>query len=65
MKLFFWINKYFTFVYEKILNSEKIKEYDSVLNDKNLLNIYNETKHKLMKEENLSLMKDAFEEFIE
>ena len=35
------------------------------MNDKNLLNIYNETKHKLMKEENLSLMKDAFEEFIE
>jgi hypothetical protein len=35
------------------------------LNDKNLLNIYNESKHKLMKEENLSLMKDAFEEFIE
>lgn len=35
------------------------------MNDKNLLYIYNETKHKLMKEENLSLMKDAFEEFIE
>ena len=35
------------------------------MNDKNLIYIYNETKHKLMKEENLSLMKDAFEEFIE
>ena len=55
------------FNFNDIINSEKINEYDSILNDKNILYIYNESKNQLknIKNENLPLMEEAFEEFIE
>ena len=60
-------NVFDDFNFNDIINSEKINEYDSILNDKNILYIYNESKNQLknIKNENLPLMEEAFEEFIE
>ena len=60
-------NVFDDFNFNDIINSEKINEYDSILNDKNILYIYNESKNQLknIKNENLPLMEEAFEEIIE
>ena len=52
--------------YNDIINSNKISEFDFILNNKNISNIYNETQYKLkeIQDENIPLLSESFELFI-
>ena len=52
--------------YDNIINKDKINEFDLILNDKNILNIYNETKYKLkeIQDANLYMLDEPFELFM-
>ena len=49
--------------YNSIINPYKINEYDLIINDKNILNIYDESEYKLkeIQEENIFLLDESFE----
>ena len=52
--------------YNDIINSNKINEFDFILNNKKISNIYNETQYKLkeIQDENIPLLSESFELFI-
>ena len=53
--------------YNNIISSDRINKYDLILNDKNFIYIYNETKNKLksIQKETLPLLQDTVEIFLE
>ena len=52
--------------FKKIINIDEINKYDEIVNDNNILNIYNETNYKLkiINNESLSFIEESFQNFI-
>ena len=53
--------------FHKIIDKEKVQFYDELLNDKNILDIYNKTNSKIVKinKESISLINETYEYFLE